>query len=176
MISKLKRLWRRKKTIDRLIAELEAEYPLPADNLETLGRIADDYDINIYFCEAAILPLCSYKRDWQGKKSMVLPLCNLDGVISNCAHELGHLLLESYSEAEAVYFAWQIQKAGFLREHLLSVKQSWLHIAEVYQEQRDDPAFMEESFRYLGEQGAPLYLVNAVRADAQKILKMIVKD
>ncbi len=177
MLQEIAHLWRRKNTIDELLQKLQTDYEIPTNDFSTLSHLANAHNIETYVCEACIVPCNDRSENKHGCKTIILPYTyNLEVDVSNYAHELGHLLIDTSSEAKAIYFAWRIQKSSFFMDHMLSLRHACLSAVKVYRKQRDDPQFIETSFVYLHQIGVSSKMIDFIKKDTKGIIDLLNRE
>ena len=92
----------KKEEIDQVVDGLREKYGL-SDSLtkESLESIAADYDCSVHYSFLAHVPI----SDRTELPVIILPEYT---IVSNLAHELGHVILQTEEENEADYFMGQI--------------------------------------------------------------------
>ena len=103
MFESLLKCIERKKEIDETVQQLRNNYGAPLDSFSKLEALSQEYNTRIYFSP---LPFTPFKfRSKEGGNDVALPLVTPIVNNYNLAHELGHIILDTNNEAEAIYFS-----------------------------------------------------------------------
>ncbi len=153
----------RKKEISDVVDGIKERYDIPPASEEKLEKVALNYGIQIFRSDLAVFGPINLNNP--ECKQIVLPRYYC---VSNMAHELGHLVLNTAIEPEADYFMEEITGRSTVRENYGALLPIYRYFKEVRSHTQINPYHLADEVALLKQQGAEARIIDVLMNDIKK--------